>query len=233
MTYPLTLAKRALTLWLMCFAMSAYAQETALQQAIDCYHDQDVERAILTYLQALDNAVPRPCTVDQTARYADALAAAENGQLDTFFTQFYDCYCADREHYLAYKTRALLHHRLMERARESAKRDQQRQLALQATQQAIQRFSNDLSLYQMSLRLASSNEKSGLVQSALGKITRDSLVVPRHDILFYVKEAVSVHEWQLAEQFLASAQQWYPASRIVAQANQYLQERRAEIDRKG
>lgn len=163
--------------------------------------------------------------------YLVALADANLGQFEAFFPRFYKGYCADPDHFLAYKTRALLHHRLMERARDPTQREEQREQALRNVQQALARFPNDVTLYQMSMSLALPHEKASLVQSALGKMTRGSLVVPRCDVLFFVKEAAAAEEWALAEQFLAQARQWYPSSRQVDTAAEYLQKRRTEIDK--
>lgn len=163
--------------------------------------------------------------------YLVALAFANNGQFDAFFTRFYPCYRADPDHFLAYKTRALLHLRLMARARDPEQRERERHLAQMHVQKALERFSDDVSLYQMNITLARPSEKTSLVQSALGKMTRNPSMVPRSELLFFVKEAATVGEWNLAEQFLAKANLCYPSSRLVSTAEEYLQQRRSRIDK--
>ena len=75
-------------------------------------------------------------------------------------------------------------------------------------------------------------KKTSLVHSALGKITSDpgAVVIPRSEVLFFVKEAAAVGEWDLAEKLLSQCLERYPSSRVVKTAQDYLQERRTEIE---
>ena len=88
-----------------------------------------------------------------------ALAEANSGAFPNFFARFYSSYCADPNHFLVYKTRALLHHRLMERARDPAQRDCERKQVFNNVRKAIERFSKDISLYQMLINFGDANEK--------------------------------------------------------------------------
>lgn len=150
-----------------------------------------------------------------------ALADANSGHYEPFFQRFYLSYKAVPDHFLAFKTKALLHLKLKERAREPATVAlESRQVYFYAREAAARNF-RDVSLMQMTLEFAPTEEKSRLIKTYIDAILRENIVIARGDLLFFVKEAIDAGQCDSAERFLAHARSWYPTSRYLDAAQEY------------
>ena len=163
--------------------------------------------------------------------YLVALSLANSGQYEEFFRLFFASYQAMPDHYLAYKTRALLSLKLRERARSPEQGMAEERDIFRYAAEALKRNPRDVSLYQMSLQFAPPQEKKLLVSSYLNNMIHDNIIVPRGDLLFFVKEATDLGESDLAARFVRQAQIWYPESRIVDAAMEYVQAQSREGNR--
>lgn len=155
--------------------------------------------------------------------YLVALSLANSGQYEDFFRRFYASYQAMPNHYLAYKARALLSLKLRERARSPEQGRAEERDVFRYAAEALKRNPRDVSLYQMTIQFAPPEEKKLLVSSYLNNMIRDNMIVPRGDLLFFVKEATDLGEADLAARFLRQAQSWYPESRTLDAAMDYVQ----------
>lgn len=154
--------------------------------------------------------------------YIVAAAYANLEMFPEFFERFYISYCHLSQHYLAFKTRAVLHSKLFSRARTMEERELQRQGILDNLEQAIQYNPKDTSLYKMVLASARDEQKPQLLSTYLKKIIDENIITPRVDILFYVQQGVANNRSDLAQQFINKAREWYQYSRSVDAAQQYL-----------
>jgi len=152
-----------------------------------------------------------------------ALAYANLSAYENFFDLFYTTYLFFPEHYLAYKTKAILHIKLLERKRSESERQFHRQQAILNFECALSLQPKDTTLYKLLITFSSAEAKEECVRQCLNKIIEENIIIPRSDILFYVHEAGSVKNKALAEQFLDKARQWYRESRIISSAENYLQ----------
>lgn len=154
--------------------------------------------------------------------YLIAIAYANLNQYEEFFNIFYDAYCFCSDHFLAYKTKAILHIKLFERARTEAERRYQQGAVCRNLELAMSKETKDDTLYKLLINFSSQEKKQATVRHCLNKILDANMIIPRSDILFFVQEAVHVQEKALAQRFLKKAHEWYPQSRIVNAAQAYL-----------
>lgn len=154
-------------------------------------------------------------------------SVATLGVFDQFFDLFLPAYKANPHHYISYKTRALLHLKLYERANTIEERNIQKQKILDNIAFAIERYPKDTSLYKMMVGFG--DEKQ--VAVALNKIIDNNIIIPRVDILFFVQQAVEVKQYQLAQRFIDKAHEWYSVSRLLTSAQEYLNEHKLKNER--
>lgn len=132
-----------------------------------------------------------------------------------FFDLFYQSYKMLPDHYLAFKGKAALHAQLFARGRTQEQKEKQTNLIIQNLVEAIERYPADTSLYQMLFTFAPQNKKSALVNTYLNKIIAENIIIARADAAFYVQQAVSTKQKDLAQQFLNKCLEWYPNSRTL------------------
>lgn len=154
--------------------------------------------------------------------YIMALANANLGRFENFFTLFYRAYQNDPEHYLAYKTKGILHIKLFEKARTEAEKKQQKILIFSNIKQAIAKNPYDASLYKLAILFSSDEEKSAIIDNSIHAIISLDIMVARMDIPFYVQNAVDSRKASLAKSFIRKAREWYPVSRLLDAAEDYL-----------
>lgn len=150
------------------------------------------------------------------ASYANA------GRFSDFFDMFYRSYSAAPNHYLAYKTKAIIHIKLFERAGTSEAKDLERQKIIDELLKAMEIYPQDHTLYKMTIAFSPENQKEMVVHNALKKIVESNMMVPRMDIGFYVEEAVKTHQYHEAQQLLDQQREWYRYSRIINAAQEFL-----------
>lgn len=154
--------------------------------------------------------------------YFIAIAYANLNRFNEFFDDFYRAYTYYPDHYLAYKTKAILHIKLLERTRGEEDRTKQRKEIKRQLDEALKREPRDVTIYRLLISFSPKEEKEEQVRRSLNKILCDNIMVPRSDLMFYVQEAVDSGERDLATRFIQRAGEWYPESRIVGAAHDYL-----------
>ncbi len=147
-----------------------------------------------------------------------AAANANLSQFDSFFPMFYESYERYPDHYLSYKTQALLNLKLWQRGRIPAERDSLREQVRHFTELAIGANPQDSSLYRMAISFSNDVEKSRVVAVCLNNIVKDNIIIPREDLLYFVQAALSTGQRDLAQELVNSARDWYSRSRAVDHA---------------
>lgn len=160
--------------------------------------------------------------------YILAVSYANLGQYDEFFKRFYLSYVNDPKHFLAYKAKAALFIKLFERAKTDAQRKEHRRLILSYAQEAASLKPEDSSLYRMILAFTGDEFKPIMLSTYLNKIMENNIVLPRIDILYYTEIAIAFEHYDLAQKFLNKAKEWYSYSRVINEAQQYLNEKIAK-----
>lgn len=153
-----------------------------------------------------------------------AASYANMGRFDQFFDHFYTAYLHHSDHYFAYKTKAVLHIKLLERARTDAERRAQRTEILKNIHLAMQRYPQDHSLYKLLIHFSDQEKLHETVTKVLQKIIEKNIVVPRSDIAYYVRKALDVGERGLAKTFVEKAQDWYKYSRALETAENMIKQ---------
>jgi tetratricopeptide (TPR) repeat protein len=156
--------------------------------------------------------------------YLVAASYANIGQFDRFFDHFYSAYQHHSDHYFAYKTKAILHIKLLERARTESERSKQKIEILHNIHLAIDRYPQDHSLYKLLIHFSDPQKLHDTVTKVLQKIIEKNIVVPRSDIAYYVRKGLDVGERGLAKTFVEKAQDWYKYSRALETAQNMLKQ---------
>jgi tetratricopeptide (TPR) repeat protein len=217
------------------FLEALSAAEKKQTKEISKEEQQQYEEALKLYLNHSEN--PRETAQKVQAAYASllkehsdffllryliALTKANQGEWKEFFEEFYRSYEYFPEHYLAFKTKAVLHLKLMEKGRTTQERAEHQTEMLSNTVKAIEKNGNDTGLYKLMMVFAFNDEKQRVVDLYLNKIIESSILVPRSEIAFFVKQAVSVQKKDLAQRFLDHVRKDYQYSRVVSAAQEYL-----------
>lgn len=154
--------------------------------------------------------------------YLIAIAHANLNQYDQFFSLFYNSYRVYPQHFLAYKTKAILHIKLFERARTESERELQREAISKNLELALEKEPRDDTLYKLLITFSSPEKKQEQVRRSLNKIHDANIMISRCDIMFFVQEAVDAQEYSLAKRMLEKARGWYQQSKIITAAQKYL-----------
>lgn len=155
-----------------------------------------------------------------------AASNANQGHYNDFFDLFYRSYLAAPNHYLAYKTKSIIHIKLFERASTLAEKDKQRESILHELSKSIELYPQDHTLYKMSVGFAPHEQKAAIISRSLKKIIDGNIVIPRTDIGFYVEESAKAGLYDEAQQLLNKAREWYQFSRIINTAQEFLDQQR-------
>lgn len=156
--------------------------------------------------------------------YMVAASYANLGEMERFFDLFHHSYQKLPDHYLSYKSQAILHVKLMERARTSEEKDRQRSLVLRDLQLAKERYPKDTSIYRMQIAFANPDDREMILKRNLKEIIDQSIVIPRVDLSFYFDQLFAYRERELALELLNKARGWYPYSRTLDSVHQLLEE---------
>lgn len=156
--------------------------------------------------------------------YIMAAAYANLEMFPEFFDRFYISFCHLPVHYLAYKTKAVLHAKLFSRARTDKEREVQRRGIIDNLEKAISYYPTDAGMYKMLLATTGDDQKGQVLKTYLKKIINENIITPRVDILYYVQQCVANDERVLAQEFINKSREWYQYSRAVDAAQQYLNE---------
>lgn len=144
-----------------------------------------------------------------------AAAYANLGDYENFFFHFYRSFLKYPDSYMAYRTKAILHIKLHERAKTETEREEQRQSIFDNLLNASGKKNDDSSLYKLMIVFADKIAKPEVIKTSLNFIITHNVIVPRSDILFFVTEALNNEDIDLAQSFVNRAKEWYSVSRVV------------------
>ncbi len=188
---------------------------------------KEYREALSLYLNSHESHTIQTAAKEITAAYSEAakeqpqllfiLAAAEAnlGELPNFFQNFYQAYQQFPEHYLAYRTLAIIHYKLYALAKTPALKEQQSDCIYRYAMQAIDLEPKDAELYKLIIVTTGEKNKSSIVRQLLRKIISENIIIPRSDIKTYALEAVAIQDRLLAEEFVNKSREWYRYSRSI------------------
>lgn len=156
--------------------------------------------------------------------YLVAIAHANLGDYPQFFEVFFRSYQEFPDHFLAYKTKAILSIKLYEREKLPKDKENRKEEIVYFVRKAKALYPKDPALYRM--EIAFSKEKSESIDVNLKEILDKDIVIPRDDLSFYIDTLLAYGKNELAEAFLLKARKWYPYSRTLDAANQLISEKK-------
>lgn len=165
--------------------------------------------------------------------YLVALAEANLGDYPDFFELFFRSYKALPNHFLAEKTKGILHIKLFERAKSADEKEKERQAIFQDFQKAKELFPQDASLYRLQIAYAPNNMKIKVLEQNLNEIINHDRVIPRSDLSFYFNQLLEYGLYPLAKDFLEKARRWYPYSRTLTAAGEMIESRSNKNEENG
>lgn len=200
-------------------------EEVLYKEALELYLERGISLAPATataILQRYESVLQANPSYHQL-RFIVAAAYANLGKFEDFFDQFYTAYMHDPDHYMAFKTKAILHIKLFERAKVGEEREAQRKLILDKLRKAQEKNPDDHTLYKAMIAFSPENERAEVISRCLNKIIGSNMILPRSEITFYVQQSIGAGQKELAERFIKKAQQWYQYSRSIEEAQKYLE----------
>lgn len=153
-----------------------------------------------------------------------AAAYANLNEMEKFFEIFFRSYQKFPNHFMAFKTKAILHLKLFERGRTEEEKEKERQGVLASLQQAKEQNPGDTSIYRLQIAFAPPQKKEEILKRNLNEIINQSIVIPRADLSFYFDQLFAYREKELATELLRKARIWYPYSRTLDAAKEMLEE---------
>lgn len=194
-------------------------EERVYQKALALYLNQPPEEAKMTAEMMKREFGPSIKAHPEWSRLRllYALAEANTQDIEAFFDDFYAAYPYTASHFLTYKTLAILHIKLFERAKGDAEREGQRREIRKWIASAQSAYPADFSLYRMEIAYAPPEEKDRVKEEVLNKILRLSIIPPRRDTLYFLRLAKECGTSELFDQWLKKAMEWYPGSRSIQQ----------------
>jgi hypothetical protein len=151
---------------------------------------------------------------------------ANLNRYEEFFNVFYHSYQYYSDHYLSYKTKAGLHIKLFEKSRTIDERQREQKNVFKNIALAIDKNPLDVGLYKVAMMFASKEDHAKVVENSLNDIIKKNILIPRHDIGFFVNQAVSSKQYDLAQKFVDKSREWYQYSRYIAEAQEHIDQHR-------
>jgi len=151
-----------------------------------------------------------------------ATAYANLGKYDLFFEKFYKGFPYLHDSFIAFKTQGILYLKLFQRTALPEEKKVFHELASHHLDTALERNSQDASLYKILISLAKDADDIEKVRVYLKKMAHSRLPIARGDICLYVKEAVSIGEYDVAQAMIDRASEQYAFSRSCLAAQEYL-----------
>lgn len=206
--------------------MFSETDETFYQEALAFYLDPHAQSTKDTASDLLRRFEPVLKEHPECIQVSLLMAAsyANMGRYRDFFALFFQAYPYASHHYLAYKTKAIIHIKLFEKACTAEQKESEQQKIVAYLQKASEKYPRDHSLYKMMVAFSPPAIKDQMIKSGLKKIVDDNIVIPRTDLVFFVEMAAKHNEFESAQLLLDKARQWYPYSRIINAAQQFLDE---------
>lgn len=219
-------------------------------QALECNHasktptieeERTYEEALKLYLNAQSSNLMDNCRSiveiyepsikqrppGQLVGFLVAAAHANLGDLSRYFELFYACFCNYPDHYLAHKSKAVLHLKLFERELPGPNKELHREWFQKELELAAERYAADSSLYKLMISYSEDSKKQQTVIAILNRIINNDILIPRADLDFYLQNAFAYVDLDLTQRFVDKAKQWYEYSRVTATAQQRIDQLRA------
>lgn len=157
-----------------------------------------------------------------------ASASANARRYEPFFYLFYQSYCSYPDSHMSFKTQGVIASLILQRAKSPEEKEVWRRQALTSLGHALEICPQDTGLHKMLVYTASEKEKVQVLQLVFRKIVESDTKIARSEIPFYINHALSVKEFELAEQLLDKAKTWYEYSRIIQEMQDLIANKKAE-----
>lgn len=153
-----------------------------------------------------------------------ASAYGNLGNFEELFRRFFTSYSMHPDSYMAYKTKAAIAIRLLERSKTDEDRENWRQLVIANAEKALERNVDDISLFKILIVFTTSEGKPQIVAEVLKTILDEDIKVSRTDLPFFVQAGLDFEAFDLADRLVQRAGQWYRYSRAVSKLVDQLKE---------
>lgn len=157
-----------------------------------------------------------------------ASSSANARRYEPFFYLFYQSYCSYPDSHMSHKTQGVIASLILQRAKSPEEKEVWRRQALTSLGHALEICPQDTGLHKMLVYTASEKEKAQVVQLVFRKIIEGNTRLERSEIPFYISHAISVKEFELAQQLLDKAKTWYEYSRIIQEMQDLIANKKAE-----
>ncbi len=162
-------------------------------------------------------------------KFLVAAAHANLGHFAKFFKEFYSVYKRFPSHYMAFKTKAVIHLKIYERARDPQIKELHRNALLANVREAIFKNRDDPGLYKLIMIFASEKEQKQAIVENLQLLVQNKIRVPRADVAFFVQQALKIERPDLAQSIIDHARDGYAYSRVIIAAQEYLENWKRKI----
>jgi len=155
-------------------------------------------------------------------RFLVAASFANKRKYADFFMHFYQAFKAAPKCYMAYKTLAICHIKLIEKARTEDQKETERQEIERNLRLAIDAYKQDSMLYKLLLVFYPKNSHKEQVRQVLELIMANGVAIDRNELPFYVMSALDANEHTLGERFLDKVTNSDQYSRTVEELRKVL-----------
>lgn len=149
--------------------------------------------------------------------YIVATSYANLKLYDPFFILFARAYQAEPEHFLAFKSLACIHIKLLERAKTEKIREDERNLVISNLDKAQKANPEDFNLYRMEILFSPIQNRNERIKRILNKILALPMIPTRSDALFFSELAFETQDKELANIMVDKALSSFPGSRVIQQ----------------
>lgn len=202
----------------------AFQPDELYKDALAIYLEGNIDHPQSSAKKLIEEFAPKFKALNKPSPlgYLIAIAYANLNRYAEFFDLFYETYLSYPDNFLAYKTKAVLHLKLMDRRRTEAEKNKERQAVLRNLEAALAIEPQDTTLYRFLISFSLPQNRAEQVRRCLNKILNDNILIPRSEIMFYVEACVESKENALAQRFIDRARQWYQTSRLLNAAQDFL-----------
>jgi len=180
---------------------------------------QQVSKKIIADYQEIVDRHPEYALLD----FLVAASYANQGNFEEFFPRFYRSYQQYPDSYMAHRTLAILHLKLLQKTPHPDARQSVRQKIYLHAHEASRLYPEDTSLYHLMITYSEKEKKGDVVRESLRKILEENMMVPRKDVPFFTKSALETDQEELAVKFVGQAKTHYDYSRMVEKAEKLIE----------
>lgn len=159
--------------------------------------------------------------------YLVAMAYANLSQFDRFFNLFYASYQRLPDHFLAFKAKAILHAKLYERAKTPQEKEVERELILRNLEKAKKIYPQDISLYKMEIVFSENSAQDDMIAKNVKELIKGNYIIPRTELPFYFDGLFAHGHIELAQELTKKAREWYPFSRTLDSAEEFINQKQS------